>query len=227
MIKHLLAAAAVALTLQLIAAPASALAIYNSRALFQSANPGLTLEDFETNVFTDIATCGTSLDSTTNDACFTPGQLQPGITYAAGGANMVGLDQNSGIPGVTSSVIGPNGFVDDLIITLTGAGLVTAIGLDILSGSGSGAITATVFGPGGGLGGQVLNLALGQPQFIGFDDPGGITQLVFSGGGVAIGELIDNVEFGNPQDVPAPGTALLLACGLMGLRFSARRITQR
>lgn len=113
--------------------------LYDSRAAFNADAPGLPIEDWEEGHVTGpFVFCNPPLNSASNDACFLPGEILPGLEYQdaplGGGADHVGL----GGPGSWSM---PSKFVyanigietSNLIFTPT----VTAIGLDI-SSNGSG-----------------------------------------------------------------------------------------
>ena len=61
--------------------PTATLVFYTDRALFQAENAPLTLEDFSgTNLAAGaISACSGPLNSSTNDACFSPGAIVDGI----------------------------------------------------------------------------------------------------------------------------------------------------
>jgi len=62
----------------------------------------------------------------------------------------------------------------------------------------------------------------GTPFFIGFEDANGISQVAMHSV-QSFGVGIDDLQFGTP--IPEPSTALLVACGLVGLAVRRRRAT--
>ncbi len=182
--------------------PLGVLTFYSDRGTFDAAFPGLTLEDYSDGLTGPggINTClDLPSDSTSNDACFQPGDIEVGLaTFPSGADDNVVL--GTGFAGVTCFGHGANSFGDDFQIDLAPA--VRAIGFD-LTGCGPETLNAFIFGPGGPLGSVAVNCpALGTVQFFGVEttDPGGIVQIqtVATAGG---GELICDVEFG---DAPVP-----------------------
>ncbi len=177
------------------------LTFYADRPTFQAAFPGLLTEDFSDGLTAPggINTC-TDLpsSSTSNDACFQPGDIEVGFsTLPSVGDNVV---LGTGFAGINCFGHGANTFTDDFQMDLGPA--VRAIAFE-LTGCGPENLDIEVFGPGGSLGMTTLQCpALGTTIFFGVDsvDPGGITQIttVASAGG---GELVCNVEFGG---IPFP-----------------------
>ena len=113
------------------------LIFFDDRAKFDATCPGLPLEDFEnTNAPPDsVVVCSTSINSATNDACYSPGALIDGFTLTgipvAGSGEFVVLTPP--FIGVTSVVAGPNTFDDDSEISFANKN-VTGVGVDLLSG---------------------------------------------------------------------------------------------
>lgn len=184
------------------AEPQGSLTFYADRGSFQAAFPGLTSEDYSDGNTPPggINTCvDLPSDSSSNDDCFSPGDIEDGLaTFPSGGDDNVVL--GDGFVGITCFGHGPNTFTDDFQIDLDPA--VRAVGFD-LTGCGPETLTVTVFGTGGMLGStDVTCPALGGTQFFGVDtvDTGGIVQITTfaTAGG---GELICDVEFG---DAPVP-----------------------
>jgi hypothetical protein len=109
--------------------------IYDTRSAFNTDAPGLPVEDWEEGHVTGpFVFCNPPLNANSNDACFLPGEILPGLEHQdaplGGGADHVGL----GGPGSWSM---PSKFVytnrseesTNLFFTPT----VTAVGLDISS----------------------------------------------------------------------------------------------
>ena len=60
-----------------------ALTVYADRAVFEAEHAGLTTEDFETNNMGAASSmvCVSPLDSSSDNACFKPGNLKAGVEY--------------------------------------------------------------------------------------------------------------------------------------------------
>jgi hypothetical protein len=178
-----------------------ALTFWTDRALFNAAFPGLPTEDWSgTSVAAGaVASCAPPLNSATNDACFAAGAVLPGIELAinvtTGGGQYVVL--GVGFLGNTNVIVGPNSFVDDLVFNFNPA--VRAVGLDVVNPMTPGmTYTVEIFGPGGSLGTTIVTDG-GEGNFWGVDstDVGGITSVVFDGGGLSDhSELTALVTFG-------------------------------
>jgi hypothetical protein len=187
--------------------PLGSLTFYTDRGAFQAANPGLPLEDFGDNNVPPggVAQC-TDLptDSTTNDACFLPGQILPGVAYFPSDATANALLE-VGFAGNQCAALGPDQFAANMEIDFAPA--VRALGFDYSCGfaatEGGVDMMIEVFGPGGSLGSTSVPCAfLPSFSFFGVDtsDPGGITQIVTTIAG-SFGDLTCNIEFGG---VPVP-----------------------
>ena len=184
------------------AAPQGSLTFYADRGSFQAAFPGLTSEDYSDGLTPPggINTClDLPSDSTSNDDCFVPGDIEAGLaTFPSGADDNVVL--GTGFAGISCFGHGPNSFGEDFQVDLSPA--VRAVGFD-LTGCGPETVTVTVFGTGGMLGStDVTCPTFPGTQFFGVDtlDTGGIVQITTfaTAGG---GELICDVEFG---DAPVP-----------------------
>lgn len=184
--------------------PEGTLNFFTDRASFQAAFPGLTLEDFSENNLppNSVATCtDTPVDSTTNDQCFSPGDVVEGIALddITTPNNMVLLTPP--FFGTTCDAVGPNTFVDDGEIVFDPA--IRAVGFDMQCNVAD-TIGIEVFGPGGSLGSTSVPCPPIPGQvFFGVEtvDPGGIVRLTTIAVGDG-GELVCDVEFGgNPVPV--------------------------
>lgn len=161
------------------------LTFWTDRALFDAAFPGLPTEDWSgTSVGAGlIASCTPPLNSTTNDACFTPGSVLPGIelnvNVTTGGGDYVVI--GAGALSNTNVLVGPNSFVDDLVLNFNPA--VRAVGLDVVNPLAPGfTYDVEIFGTGGSLGTTTVTDGT-EGNFWGVDstDVGGITSIVFDG----------------------------------------------
>lgn len=186
---------------------------FSDRNLFDIANPGLFLEDFESFVVAPngVLTISDPLNSGNSG-------ILPGIELASSsGTSLVAL--GTGLIGNTSKVVGPNLFVDYLSIKF-GPG-VSAFGFDLFS-NGNMALTMELYGTAGLIGTTVINAINQQSIFFGaFSD---ILIIEVRTGGVSpSGEAIDNLAFGNPNRVPEPAPMALLSLGLIGMMLIRRR----
>ncbi len=177
------------------------LTFWTDRALFDAAFPGLPTEDWSgTSVPAGgVASCAPPLNSTTNDACFTAGSVLPGIelnvNVTTGGGQYVVL--GVGFLSNTNILVGPNSFVDDLVLNFNPA--VRAVGFDVVNPMTPGlTYNVEIFGTGGSLGTTTVTDG-SEGNFWGVDstDVGGITSIVFNGGGLSENsELTALVTFG-------------------------------
>jgi hypothetical protein len=180
-------------------APSGTLTFYTSRAVFNAAHPGIPLETFVlTNLGPNqVMACPEPFNNMTNNGCFSPGDILPGIAVW----NTTAIDLVVLTPpffGVNCVAVGPNTFTDNGEMQFNPP--VQAVGFDLLSN-----VAATynieVFGPGGSLGTTTAPGAI-PGIFWGVDtsSPGGISRITTSNVGSA-GELYCNVAFGQPVPV--------------------------
>ena len=187
---------------------------FNNRIAFNAAEPGLPVETFEKNLQPNnsLALFSEPLNSTSNNIAFAPGSILPGISLSVfPGTVLVLLAQ--GFLGASSDVVGPNVFVEDLVLDFAPA--VNAVGFDLLALLNPGPVSVNVFGTGSVLGSFPLVLSA-TPTFFGVvstSEP--IFQItVTETSAAAVGELIDNVAFGA---VAEPTALALVASGLLAL----------
>ena len=112
---------------------------YRDRAMFDATFPGLPVEDFEAGLWEDymIVSCPAPWNALTNNACFQPGGILPGISFqddplnGAGGGNPDGLTGvGAGISGATSKNIVANTYADAFEILFDPP--VHAAGMDLI-----------------------------------------------------------------------------------------------
>jgi hypothetical protein len=188
---------------------------FNNLPAFQAAAPIATnSEDFETNVTGgNLTACVGDINSSTNNACFTPGQIVGGINInAAPPGDTVLLPP--GFNGLTSSVLGAITFSSTTELAFTDgttqafafnlyAGL-TAADVDIFIFDLSDALIDTV---------TVSGIAvLPGNQFIGIVAPSPVGRISIATQGGS-GELIDNLLFGPLGPPPSAGAIVNPANG--------------
>jgi len=210
-------------------APQSALGgltTFPDQASFDAATGGFTPETFDNGATMAGAlnTCAEPVSSASNDVCFAPGDLIDGfsLTTSSGGGIVILGD---GFIGQPTAVAGPLTFADTLNVEFSPE--VSAVAFDGFSGAGGPAdVTVTVLDGDGGTIGTITipTSADNVSEFFGFSSELSIGGLTVEGIG-GTGELIDNLQFGNPAvgpDLPLPPQVptlnqfgLLLLAGLM------------
>lgn len=204
-----------------------ALITYSSRAMFNSAAPGLPTETFESGLVaaSSVTNCNGPLSSASASACFTAGALLPGVTYNASGTfqpNMALLGANFPGVGNTSKVLGPNSFGDTFDLTFA---MANAAGFDVFAGTVAGNINITVFSTTNvQLGLFVISVPIGGTFFGVVSDSGPIGRINIASLSISPGELVDNLSFGTTA-IPEPASLLLSGGALVGLILIRRRRT--
>lgn len=209
----------------------AAVILYGSRAGFDLAHPSAAFEDFEAANVADfsVAAMAGPLDSTTNNAIFSAGDIVAGLRISTGIPVLTGDPVNMIIsgPGFAtyvshavsyrfSTTSSPEITVDFL------NGNVRAFGLDLTSNPNGRTVTVNAFSGASLVGSfQVVNVQ-GAGTFFGlFDDAGVITRLELTGSADFFG--VDNIAFSSmppvAPTVPEP-TSLVLA-GFAGLGMAA------
>jgi len=208
--------------------PLGGLTTFADQASFDAATGGFPVETFDNGATAAgaVNTCTEPVNSASNDICFAPGDLIDGFSLtSSSGAGIVIL--GDGFIGQATAVAGPQAFADTLSVDFTPE--VTAVAIDAFSGAPdlSGAdVTVTALDGGGATIGSVTitTTADNVSEFFGFTSAVPIASITVEGIG-GTGELIDNLQFGDPAvgpDLPpAPQVptlnqfGLLLLAGLM------------
>lgn len=216
--------------------------VFGDRASFDAAVGALPLEDFDDGATAAgaVNTCTEPVSSTSDDVCFSPGDLIGGfeVTSSSGGGVVVLGD---GFIGQPTAVIGANTFGDFTTVAFSEPD-VDAVALDAFSGSGGTlSVEVRVFDSAGVLA-DTVNLTTSADnvsEFFGILAPGPISRVEIETGEGG-GELIDNLAFGAATDgggdedsvaaIPTLGTTglivgilLLLALGGFTLRARGNR----
>jgi len=173
---------------------------YMDRGSFDSHIPGLAVEDFEEGNVADgaIKSCPAPLDSTNNDDCFTPGEIEEGIQFVDNpgpGPDPIYLAlSGAGFFGNTSKHLVADTFTDSLDIFFLEP--VNAVGFDLISIFGEGPVIISAFGPGNELVLQVEVVGTNAgTNFWGMNFNQQITRInLYSPSGQAEG--VDNIAFG-------------------------------
>ena len=215
------------------AAPAVAQVNFTTdEAAFLAQNPNLAIQDFENgNVAPNsVIECSSVLNENTGDACFSPGDILPGIEFA-----QVPLSGNKLFiagPDVEDNpfvVLFTNFFTDSMDITFPGNN-VNAAGL-ILGCLSEGVLCSDtfvirVFGAGDELIGSTTSAVTGRfDTFVGIQSSDLITRINIAGGFEGLGRI----SFGltAPRNVPALSEWGMIAAVawlmLAGVFFAVRR----
>ncbi len=177
-------------------ATASPVVLFTDRATFLAQFPSLPLEDFEAGHVANggLLVCPAPVDATSNNQCFLPGDIKPGLEFNSDPAgdeiDLVGAGFHSLS---TSKNIVAGIFTDAFIIDFTG-GNVTAAGMDLVAYLGEDVCQIDVFGQSG------LLISTTAPctnagTFWGVSTNEAITRIrIFSPAGQAEG--VDNLAFG-------------------------------
>lgn len=208
------------------------LAFFTDEAEFMSLNPGLPTQDFQSGNVSpggDVL-CSPVIDENTNDDCFSPGDILPGIQFLnnpqVGGLILFGSNFDNNPFNALLTFDQP----DDFEIRFTG-NPVTAAGIDVgcLSmGPCNSTVIVSVFGPGDSfLGETLVNATNLFDSFIGLQSSEPINRILISGP-IQIFEGIDRISFGTPRtSIPTLSVwgvvAVSMGLCIVGLIFIRRR----
>ena len=190
----------------------AALTYYDSRLAFDSSNPGLALEDFEEG--TPETNFDSPLDSTTNNAVFSPGEIVPGVSISTDGSpgfdlRLQQLD--------TTLVLAPPSMLRRLVIEFPGGA--QAVAMDVFQFNAAGDVILETFGNSGWLGTTRVETSLAG-AFFGVESLGEpITRIRIDDTDILPG--IDDVAF-----APEPASLALGLIALAALAGAARRRTR-
>ena len=172
------------------------LTYYTDRPTFDGATGGLPVYDFEnaTSIPGNFQTCSTPVDSSTSDACFSPGDIPAGISFAT---QTTGIDllvmPGGGFFGSTSQNLITNTFADHMEITFSPP--VNAAGMDLVSYLAGANLAITVYDETlsvvGNTNGNATNA---EGSFWGVSTGGLIGRIDLLSAGEAEG--VDNISFG-------------------------------
>lgn len=210
----------------------------NDEVAFNASNPGLAVQDFESgNVApSGVTGCSQIINENTNDLCFSPGDILPGIQFE-GSKDILDIAG----PAFTKNpfiVLITDALDDSVIITFPG-NRVNAVGVDIgcvepVLGSCSDDVLVQVFGEGDALIGSttvaVTNLS---DTFLGIKSNELITGIILNADPVSFEDIdrvsLERILFGLDVDTNIPTLSewgiMATAAGLMlvGIFFAAKR----
>ena len=207
--------------------------LYTDRSIFDAANPGLPVEDFEGSflpsgptfplTFPDdwVGVFPGPLNSSTSNAVYAAGSILDGISMRAIPNSSIAVVVPTAF-GVSSTVAGPNFFSDSVEFDFSSSlgGGVSAVGLDMIAPFGTTTVNFEIFGqpsftnPTGLIGNGSVTAGLAGGFFGVSSDTYLITRILGTETS-PIGDLYDNIAFGEP--IPEPATVALLGIGILGL----------
>ena len=234
--KSIALAAAVALAVSTLAnastaQPRGALQFFTDEAAFDAAlgvPANLTIENFDggANVSPFPTLCGEPMGSTSNDVCFTPGQLAPGFGITSTSGDGIIIFPNGFLgPNAPTRQVGATDFADATIVSFSPS--ISAAAADVYGGLSSNPVDVEVFDESGNsLGTTVLPPAATRDTatFVGVISPVAIGKITFNAENGA-GELIDNLEFRAAGLLPPGLTAAFVPDGIVANGTSTLSIT--
>ncbi len=182
----------------------TALTFYTDRPTFNALFPGLPLEDFEEGIVSPggVGGCSAPIDENTNNGCFVPGDILPGIAFSdnpgpsGDGIALVG----AGFGGAPSKRIVANYFAETFDIFFPNNDVYLA-GMDLACYFGADTVNINIYGTGGALIGTTTGSCTpGGSSFWGVSSDQYITRInISSPAGQAEG--VDNIAFGGIPDL--------------------------
>lgn len=180
------------------------LTFFDNQAAFLMARPGLPVEDFEESTATFPTGCDEPINSAaTLPGCFVPGDILPGISFqtvekdriCAGGSCPMAVVPSGSFVGVTSDMIGPNNFVQNLEIMFAKKN-VRYFGTDavVILGGPADMLFSVYDDHDNFLGSALRNIGT-TPVFFGVVASKHISRITVTNPGPAT-EVVDNVRFG-------------------------------
>lgn len=192
------------------------LVFFTDRANFEAASGLVAInETFESaNVAAGgIVSTPSMLNSETNNSVFSTGSIAPGLSIAASNGNLVVLN---GILGDSKSVAADL-FAAFTIINLDAGS--QALGLDIFANAPNAILDLRFYDVDARLFATTSISGINNlsPSFFGvISDSTLIAKVEFEGLG-SVGEVIDNITFGQVVNVPEPSTFAIFVIGILGL----------
>ena len=177
---------------------------FTDRAAFLEQFPDLAQEGFEAGRVADgrVAVCPGPLDATSDNVCFHPGDIQPGVQFNSDPARMDALVLvGNGFFGAPSKNLVANVFTDAFLIDFP-VGNVTAVGFDVVAYLSDDTCQIDVFGASGLLTSTTAPCTSGG-TFWGVTTSEAITRIrIFAPTGQSEG--VDNIAFGRaaPEQLP-------------------------
>ena len=211
--------------------PKGALQFFTDEAAFDAAlgvPSNLTIENFDggANVGPFPTLCGEPMGSTSNDVCFTPGQLAPGfgITSTSGDGIIIFPTGFLG-PNAPTRQVGATTFADATIVSFSPS--ISAAAADVYGGLSPNPVDVEIFDESGNsLGTTVLPPAATRDTatFFGVISPVAIGRITVSAEN-ASGELIDNLQFRAAGLLPPGLQAAFVPAGIAANGTSTLTIT--
>jgi hypothetical protein len=181
---------------------------WNDEAAFDAEFPGLTFEDFSEAIGhigpDGVSICTGPLNSETNNECFSPGDIEPGITIH----NMID-DLNVALTpfflGVDCVVVGPNAFDADALLMFDPP--VQAMGGHAVCPFGPFPTHVQIFDADGNLIGETdISCSPQCDLFYGISAPEPIIAMLTFVAGPGNGELFGNLRWGTMEATPVQAT---------------------
>ena len=200
----------------------------NETDFTMAAGPLAGFEDFEEGAVAagGVAAFPTLLDSTTDNAAFSPGDIAAGLALR----DVPGPDGNglaladAGFNGLLSKAVGSNIFSDQLLVEFSVP--VDAVGFNALTVLGSDPALQIDFFSGAMLLDSATIAANQTTSYLGYISDGDFITSILLSSSNNQSELVDNVRFGvrDTVSLPEPATSLLFGIGLAGLFLARRRV---
>lgn len=189
---------------------APSLTFFSGRSAFETANSGLSVEDFEEGRIAGAqgdAISG-SLSSSSQNSVFSAGEILQGVSFSSSPSGAGLFLAKPGYGNLPSKALSVFDVDDSMQISFAqGAG---AVGLDLFALNVASPFELNIYGAAGLLGSVNVNArGDGLPVFFGVSSTAPITRLSIDSLGGPL-EFVDNVAF---SPVPEPGVASFLAMG--------------